>query len=493
MGCSITCTRSKFFLKCFVSFALVELLFYAARGMHALCYVAIRVTSRAFCTWHGRCFSPWSAPPASIAGSRKQIFDSSSFGGQTTTYVFHSGAYGIPKTRSPVPSKQTISRGFLGPLTDFFMGGQKCSQPPPSPNQVPALPSSLASLHGCGLQSAIRSDGRIVKTRLQSQNVGQDAYFLKNDAMGVADGVGGWAAQPHADPSLFSRLLMHFFYAELQQLDETLYRSLDDPQDMDDVLSEWFICNPVDMLQTAWERCVRASKREGILGSSTALTAILRGDELRIANMGDCVLFLIRDGELIFRSAEQQHSFNYPLQLGMMDATVESVTLSRALCMHRSGMIPAGAHDIDLPDVNDSMSDYINTYDRIPSQDDLQYDTPQHDAGHWELKVQPGDLVLIASDGLFDNLFDDEIMDTVHDVFSQFSCSDLETMQMYAPTLLSERLCRMARSVMDDPRVISSPFQQHANEEGLYYVGGKSDDVTVLAGLISEQQRPCTL
>lgn len=103
--------------------------------------------------------------------------------------------------------------------------------------------------------------------------------------MGVADGVGGWAAQPHADPSLFSRLLMHFLYAELQQLDETLCQSLDDPQGTDDVLSEWFMCNPVDVLQRAWERCVRASKREGILGSSTALAAILRGDELRIANM----------------------------------------------------------------------------------------------------------------------------------------------------------------------------------------------------------------
>ena len=389
--------------------------------------------------------------------------------------------------------KQTSSHGFLGPLADFFLGGQKDGQPHPSLDQVSVLPSSLASLHGCGLQSAIRSDGRIVKTRLQSQNVGQDAYFLKNDAMGVADGVGGWAAQPHADPSLFSRLLMHFLYAELQQLDETLCQSLDDPQGTDDVLSEWFMCNPVDMLQRAWERCVRASKREGILGSSTALTAILRGDELRIANMGDCVLFLIRNGKLIFRSAEQQHSFNYPLQLGMMDATVESVMLSRALCMHRSGRIPAGAHDMDLPDVNDSMSDYIHMYDRVPSHDDVPYDTPQHDAGRWEVKVLPDDLVLVASDGLFDNLFDDEIMDTVHDVFSHFASSDLEAMQMYAPTLISERLCRLARSVMDDPRVMCSPFQQHANEEGMYYVGGKSDDVTVLAGLIAEQQRPCPL
>ena len=258
-----------------------------------------------------------------------------------------------------------------------------------------------------------------------------------------------------------------------------------DAQEVEDAQSAWFNCHPVDIMQTAWERCVRASKREGILGSATALMAVLRGDELRIANMGDCVLVLIRDGELLFRSAEQQHSFNFPLQLGMMDATIESVTLSSALCMHRSGMIPDGATDYELPDVNEKMSDYIHSYDHVGSQ--TEFDTPKNDAGHWTLKVQPGDLVIMASDGLFDNLFDDEILDAVHDVMALYPPDDLQAMQMHLPGVLSEKLCHMARGVMDDPRTISSPFQQHANEEGIYYVGGKNDDVTVVIGIISEQ------
>lgn len=458
-------------------------------------HAAVRACSsvRRLHTSHRLAWPHNGSPPTSLAGSWEQQVELENPGGRTNAYVFHAGAYGIPKSRASSSSehgKKRKTKSLFAPLADFLIGGADTSPPPPQAGDAePKLPTALSYLHGSGLQSAIRSQGKIVKTRLQSKDVGQDAYFLKNDAIGIADGVGGWAVQPHADPSLFSRLLMHFCYAEMHRLDMSRSQA-EDAQGWDDALDEWFSCNPVEIMQSAWERCVRASKREGILGSSTALMAILRGDELRIANMGDCVLFLIRDGEPIFRSVEQQHSFNFPLQLGMMDATVESVTLSRALCMHRSGVIPDGARDVDLSDVTEdaNMSNYINSYDQAEDSGSAPvFDVPRYDAGHWDIKVQPGDLVILASDGLLDNLFDDEIMDAVHDTLAEFDPSDTERMHMYLPSVLSERLCHMARSVMEDPRTISSPFQQHANEEGIYYVGGKNDDVTVVAGIISAQ------
>ena len=337
------------------------------------------------------------------------------------------------------------------------------------------MPQPLAYLHGKGLQSTIRYHGRIVKTRLQSEQIGEDAYFLKDDALGIADGVGGWASSPHGDPALFSRLLMHFCYAEFVKYDE-LFRE-GQARGVDDPLAEWASCDPVEILQTAWERCVRASKREGIMGSSTALLALLRGDELRIANMGDCALMLIRDGDLVFRSTEQQHSFNYPVQLGMMDATVESVTLASALCMHRDGMIPDGATDGELPDVQGRLSDYIHSYDEHPDS----YDNPRHDAGSWTIKVQCGDLVVMGSDGLFDNLYDEDIMNTVRDVREDMG----DAPDVDVAHTLSESLSRMAKAASEDPRVLSSPFQEHANDEGIYHVGGKNDDVTVVAGFVA--------
>lgn len=57
-------------------------------------------------------------------------------------------------------------------------------------------------------------------------------------------------------------------------------------------------------------------KKKGIVGSTTACIVILSQDELRIANIGDCGVSVIRRNNYVFRSEEQQHSFNFPYQLG---------------------------------------------------------------------------------------------------------------------------------------------------------------------------------
>ena len=61
-----------------------------------------------------------------------------------------------------------------------------------------------------------------------SVQVGEDAYFVRDNAMGIADGVGGWArsvpqSSHHPTPSaLFSRRLMHFCSAEIDALSTSL-------------------------------------------------------------------------------------------------------------------------------------------------------------------------------------------------------------------------------------------------------------------------------
>lgn len=411
----------------------------------------------------------------------------------TASFVFHSAAFGIPKHRvkreDHTPGK---SQSVFGPIADFLIGGGEATRPPPSPEpEEYALPSEVDYLHGKGLHSAIREKGRIVLTRLLSQQVGEDAYFLKDDALGIADGVGGWASSKRADPALFSRLLMHFCKAELNQRDSAcleLTRAdvpVDAAANPEDPVVRWNNADPVEILQTAWERCVRASKREGIMGSSTALIAMLRGNELRIANLGDCVVMLIRKNEMIFRSAEQQHSFNFPLQLGMMDATVESVSLASALCQHRDGNIPDGALDDELADVNERLNSVIHSFDG--QSDKTEWDSPEADAGHWALHVQDGDLVILATDGLLDNLFDEDILERVQEIVTNFNAkSDNEPeSKIDLPYMISESLCRMAKATSEDPRVLTSPFQQQANEEGIYYVGGKNDDITVLTAVVA--------
>ncbi|KAF9413301.1 hypothetical protein BGZ94_000777 [Podila epigama] len=179
-----------------------------------------------------------------------------------------------------------------------------------------------------------------------SVQVGEDSYFRRHDALGVADGVGGWSG---ANPALYSRKLMHYAFLELEKYDNI----------EEDAFYDYFNVNPVQILQKSYEQSARDAKREGLIGSSTACLAILRDNELRIANLGDCGVSIIRRNEFIFRTEEQQHSFNYPYQLGT--GSTDSPT----------------------------------------------------DAQVFTVKVESGDIIVMGTDGIFDNLFDEDILEEV--------------------------------------------------------------------------------
>ena len=55
-------------------------------------------------------------------------------------------------------------------------------------------------------------------------------------------------------------------------------------------------------------------------GSSTACLAVVDGASgwLTVANLGDSGFVVVRGGQSILRSAEQQHAFNFPFQICKM-------------------------------------------------------------------------------------------------------------------------------------------------------------------------------
>ncbi|PWZ01710.1 protein serine/threonine phosphatase 2C [Testicularia cyperi] len=389
---------------------------------------------------------------------------------------------------------------MLAAAADFLTGSVSASGPAAQKKKLGGEALIAEDGRRLGLNSPIREHGRIVQDRLESVQVGEDAYFLRSDSLGVADGVGGWASRAGADPALFSRLLMHFCAAELGKFDNLSADQL--AADNGKLLKEWERVDPVEVMHTAWERCVRASRREGIMGSSTALIAVLRGDELRIANLGDCVLLIIRAGELLFRSTEQQHSFNFPVQLGMMGYTAESVTLAASRTLARDGFLQSGASD----DLDDDAPCPLGTSDpeamkkakeaREAAQasnagnedaDEAEWDEPRRDAGRWAVKVQKGDIIIVGSDGLVDNLFDEDIVEEVlNDGISGTMEAEYQLPEDFCPQLVSEALCSRAKAVSEDSRAVSSPFQQRAMEEGLHYVGGKHDDISVVVAVVGD-------
>ncbi|BBH04586.1 Protein phosphatase 2C family protein [Prunus dulcis] len=183
---------------------------------------------------------------------------------------------------------------------------------------------------------------------------GEDAFFVSSyngGIIAVADGVSGWAEQD-VDPSLFPKELM----AHVSCL----------------VGDEEVNNNPQILIG-------KAHAATSSTGSATVIVAMLeRNGILKIANVGDCGLKVIREGKINFSTSPQEHYFDCPYQLSS-----EAVSQT-----YLDAMIMMIAGDYDCGIIR------------------LQFQVSS-------IELMEGDTIVTGSDGLFDNVFDHEIVSTL--------------------------------------------------------------------------------
>ena len=128
------------------------------------------------------------------------------------------------------------------------------------------------------------------------------------------------------------------------------------------------------------------------------------------------------------------------------------------------------------------------------------------DAALSHVQVQPGDVIVCGSDGLFDNLFDDQIFAVVEQARRRSEKSP--THRTIQPQLdpqcahntfwlarflisgaadVSDMLFAMAKDVAQDSRA-NSPFEQRCVENGIFYRGGKMDDISIITAVVVEAE-----
>jgi protein phosphatase PTC7 len=93
--------------------------------------------------------------------------------------------------------------------------------------------------------------------------------------------------------------------------------------------------------------------------------------------------------------------------------------------------------------------------------------------------IRAGDIVIAASDGVTDNVFEKEMTDLVQERLLEFS------RQGHNEGLrkLAQRIARLAHDHGKDDTFMS-PFANASRTEFDGYVGGKLDDVAVVCGLV---------
>lgn len=275
---------------------------------------------------------------------------------------------------------------------------------------------------------------------------GEDSFFTcsSGTGAGVADGVGEWEWRFGVNPRAFADELMDGAMAAAKCLGAL-------------AAPERAVC--------ALEKGYESSAS---FGSATALVAVLdaHGCELGVANLGDSGLRQIRwplaadkgcMAKVVARTKDQQHSFNCPYQLARLPKPEDFEKLRAA-----------GKHAL------------VRAVQSSPSS---RQDVPR-DAGVYSFPVKEGDLIVLGTDGVFDNLHDDEVCELVGRAVSPFEASrEGKGASCTDPRRVAEAIARAAFHRSEDTSA-RTPFSLNAREHGLCHLGGKMDDITVVCAWV---------
>ena len=286
--------------------------------------------------------------------------------------------------------------------------------------------------------------------KLRGEATGDDCSIATNSYLGVADGVGQWNRREHGSAGLWSRLMITAFAERM----DALKADIEGP-DLVSMLEESYheimaMCKhpkarptgpapkgdfTTTSMSDPLNRDEKHRREDGkeieYQGSTTLICAAINRatSKLNVVNIGDSSLMLIRDGTIAFETEEQQHWFDCPYQIG-----------------HNSQDTPAASSVLSSVDL---------------------------------LK---GDIVVASTDGLGDNVYPAQILQ----VIEEEAAKDQSTLDNDDLHRMSARLCSLAREKMADEWG-ESPFGDKAICEGIGFMGGKKDDVSILVVRVVEE------
>ncbi len=185
--------------------------------------------------------------------------------------------------------------------------------------------------------------------------------------------------------------------------------------------------NPKRVLYKAVQETTAKGSATVCIVSLTPSTELEGMANLRAANLGDSGFIVVREKQVLYKSPVQQHSFNFPYQVSS-----------------------------------------------IP-----KYSDNPMNAQTFDVEVAPGDTVVLATDGLFDNLYPEEVASIVHEAKASGR----------KPGELAHILAKITLEVATDNKR-DTPFSYGARQVGFpHEYGGKMDDVTIVCSYVMADSR----
>ena len=106
------------------------------------------------------------------------------------------------------------------------------------------------------------------------------------------------------------------------------------------------------------------------------------------------------------------------------------------------------------------------------------------------IMVQEGDIIIAATDGVLDNLYDQGVQTLVADILPHLCSPDPAVAQM-AIDMLAEDIAKQAAAIGSGKYgELDTPWMAAANAAGRSASGGKLDDVALVCGVVRCGERP---
>lgn len=274
-----------------------------------------------------------------------------------------------------------------------------------------------------------------------------DSYTYNSAAFGVTDGVGGWA-EMGVNSSDFSYYLCH----ESSNLAVEKAKELEQEGASNDKPLASLI-SPKQLLVNAYEKIVREKTVKA--GGSTACIGVAGQDgQVAVANLGDSGFMVFRNGKLAGGSKAQTHAFNTPYQLAIIPDELKRSD-------ERQGL----RHIEDTPAAADQFT----------------------------FTAEPGDVIVLATDGLTDNMSAQDTLKIVNETMLEHGSwikDDKEGIKSSGEHKgamdLARRIVLKAKSLSTNKQHLS-PFAKEVQQVmKVHYMGGKPDDITVLVVIVNE-------
>lgn len=324
--------------------------------------------------------------------------------------------------------------------------------------------STLDYVPGPDSTLGVQSQGNVYQRRRSRPDSGEDAYFVSSVggdsnivALGVCDGVGGWQEQG-INPADFS----HGMCSHMAHTAQTWRRTSSQPDNL----------HPKRLLNTAYDATLQDVQIRA--GGATACVAVTDGTgRMRTANLGDSGFIHLRLGTVHQHSTPQTHAFNTPYQLSKIPAEIMTqAAIFGGLPLHDSP---------DRADIADN-------------------------------QLQHGDVVVFATDGVWDNLSSQDILNIVSRLMRErgawertedrgFVVSDKIASLISSTMSEQDRKASLASVVashiVGEAKIASTdrhrdgPFAKAVQREYPMdrWHGGKIDDITVLVMIAVENAK----